>query len=100
VVTGGTPAILARIEQGLETFDRAKIEGFRMSFASVQAHRERLWNSPLDLRQNIPGLPPDRADVILTGSAILERIMEALAFHELTISTRGFRFGALLAPSA
>ncbi len=47
-------------------------------------------------RQNIVGLPPDRADVILTGMAIYEAIMEQFGFKELAVSTRGLRYWALL----
>jgi exopolyphosphatase/guanosine-5'-triphosphate,3'-diphosphate pyrophosphatase len=55
-----------------------------------------LWSLPLAARQQIKGLPPNRADVILSGVVIYENIMEALRLPQLRISTRGLRFGALL----
>ncbi len=63
----------------------------------IHAWGERLWQSTLANRQQIPGLPANRADVILTGIVIYEAIMEQFAFPELRISTRGLRYSALLA---
>jgi exopolyphosphatase/pppGpp-phosphohydrolase len=54
------------------------------------------WQLPLAARRHIPGLPPDRADVITTGMAIYEAIMLRFGFAELQISTRGLRYWALL----
>jgi exopolyphosphatase/guanosine-5'-triphosphate,3'-diphosphate pyrophosphatase len=50
----------------------------------------------LEERQNIPGLPPDRADIIVAGAAVYLFAMESLQAHELTTSTRNLRYGALL----
>ncbi len=96
--TGGTSTILARMEARLDTFEREKIEGIRLSIAQVQAHVERLWSLRLAERKNIVGLPAKRADVILPGVVIYEAVMEAFGFSELRISTRGLRFAALMDP--
>jgi len=39
---------------------------------------------------------PNPADVILTGAAIYESIMEQFGFEEMSVSTRGLRYWALL----
>jgi exopolyphosphatase/guanosine-5'-triphosphate,3'-diphosphate pyrophosphatase len=96
VGTGGTAAILARMEAGLGEYDRGRIEATRLSLERVRWHRHRLWGLPLLRRQEIVGLPRDRADVILTGALIYEALMEQLGFAELRISTRGLRFAAVL----
>jgi exopolyphosphatase/guanosine-5'-triphosphate,3'-diphosphate pyrophosphatase len=96
VGTGGTSTILARMEANLEDFDRARIEGMRLTLAQVRAHVERLWGLPLADRQQITGLPKKRADVILPGVVIYEAVMELFGFSNLRISTRGLRFAALL----
>ena len=62
----------------------------------MRAHVERIWNLPLEERKKIIGLPPKRADVILTGLAIYEAVMARFGFDELRISTRGLRYAALL----
>lgn len=96
VGTGGTTTILARMEKQLTDFDREEIEATRLSLAQVQSHVERHWALPLGERKSIIGLPPKRADVILTGLAIYEAVMTQFGFDELRITTRGLRHAAVL----
>ncbi|MDE3097850.1 MAG: hypothetical protein KGJ88_00100 [Verrucomicrobiota bacterium] len=96
VGTGGTAAILARIELKLDHYDRALIEGARLSMEQIRSQRKRLWALPLAQRREIPGLPASRADVMLYGILIYELVMEEFGFAELRVSTRGIRFGALM----
>jgi len=96
VATGGTASVLAGMETGLSKFDRRKIEDTKLSLTRVHHWVENLWSLPLASRCEIPGLPPKRADVILTGAAIYEAIMEQFRFTELRITTRGLRFAAVM----
>ena len=79
-------------------FDRDKIESTPITLDIIRSHLESHWQMTLADRQKIVGLAPNRADVILTGIAIYEAIMEQLGFSELTVSTRGLRYWALLHP--
>ena len=94
--TGGTATILARMEKQLEDFHREEIEAARLSLGQVNLHMHRLWNISMEERRKIVGLPPKRADVILTGLAIYEATLECFGFTELRISTRGLRYAAVL----
>ena len=96
VGVGGTATILACMEAKLEAFDRTLIEATRLNAARVSWHLERLWSLPLEQRKNIVGLPRNRADVILMGTAIYQAVMEEFGFRELRISTRGLRFAAMM----
>jgi exopolyphosphatase/guanosine-5'-triphosphate,3'-diphosphate pyrophosphatase len=96
VGTGGTATILARIEKKLDRFDRDKIECAVLSFDQIVAHRKKLWSLPLEERKEIPGLPKQRADVILTGVLIYEAVMAEFGLPELRVSTRGLRFAAVM----
>jgi len=96
VGTGGTTSILARVELGLDRFDREKIENTVLTLDQVREHRKNLWRLPLARRKEIPGLPKLRADVILTGVLIYEVLMEEFDFDELRVSTRGLRFAAVM----
>jgi exopolyphosphatase / guanosine-5'-triphosphate,3'-diphosphate pyrophosphatase len=96
VATGGTSSIMARIELGLTSFDRGRIEALPLTRERIRRQRERLWSLELVERKKIIGLPADRADVILTGVAIYELLTELFGFPDLRISTRGLRFAALL----
>jgi exopolyphosphatase/guanosine-5'-triphosphate,3'-diphosphate pyrophosphatase len=93
---GGTSSILARIQLRLESFDREKIDGLGLTMADVQREKQRLWKMSLSERRKIIGLPPNRADVVLPGLLIFERVMQAFRFESLRVSTRGIRFAALM----
>ncbi len=96
VGTGGTATILARMEAKLADFDRARIEAARLGLEQIRAFMNRLWSLALAERKEIVGLPKNRADVILTGMAIYEAVMEQFGFAELRITTRGLRFAAVM----
>jgi exopolyphosphatase / guanosine-5'-triphosphate,3'-diphosphate pyrophosphatase len=98
VGTGGTSTLLARIQGRLADYDREKIESTPITLETIRNHLESHWQMTLGDREKIIGLPPGRADVILTGIAIYEAIMEQLGFSDLTVSTRGLRYWALLHP--
>jgi len=98
VGTGGTASILGCMEGRLGSFDRGTLEATRLSRVRLGWHVERLWGLPLRERKLVVGLPPNRADVILTGAAIYEAVMDCWKFSELRISTRGLRFAALMDP--
>jgi exopolyphosphatase/guanosine-5'-triphosphate,3'-diphosphate pyrophosphatase len=94
--TGGTASILAGMEAKLPAFDRERLEQTRISRERLQWHVEHVWNSAASQRKQIVGLPPNRADVILTGAAIYECVMSCFGFTELRVSTRGLRFAVVL----
>ncbi len=96
VGTGGTTTILARMEARTEDFDRERLESVCLSIEHMHSRVESLWGLSLAERKRIIGLPKSRADVILTGSAICEAIMEGLGFQTFRISTRGLRFAAVM----
>ena len=96
VGTGGTTSILARMELQLADYDRARIEATRFTTDRLRWHVERLWCLPLAERRALPGVPANRADVILFGVVIYEAVMAAFHLEELRVSTRGLRFAAVL----
>lgn len=96
VGTGGTTTILARMENKIDDYDRRRIDATCLTRSRVLEHLVQLWSLPLAERRKIPGLPANRADVILMGAAIYDAVMEHFNFPELRVSTRGLRFGALL----
>lgn len=96
VGTGGTTTILARMAKKLEQFDRDAIEGTRLSLTQLTGYMTELWEKTLAERKLVPGLPPNRADVIIMGVAIYEAILRQFRLPELYVSTRGLRFGALI----
>ena len=94
--TGGAATILARMEYKLDKYHRHEIEGALITLDSIRCWMEKLWALPLRERKGIVGLPKKRADVILTGMAIYEAVLEEFGFPTLRASTRGLRFAAVL----
>lgn len=90
VGTGGTISTFARMEWGA-------IDHVKISQESVLASVQRLDAMPLVERRKVPGLPADRADIIVAGGAVFLVAMELLGADELTVSIRNLRYGALLA---
>jgi exopolyphosphatase/guanosine-5'-triphosphate,3'-diphosphate pyrophosphatase len=57
---------------------------------------EMLCALPLDERRHVPGINPQRADIIICGAAIIETLMAEFGIEELSISERGLRDGLLI----
>ena len=96
VGAGGTPIFLSRIYKERDDLVADEIESLRLSLPEVQMLTDRLWQMPLAARGKLPGLPANRADVILFGAAIYEAVMMRCGFSELRPTLRGVRYGALL----
>lgn len=98
VGAGGATTFLGLIHLQQDEFDRPRLEAIRFTRAETEELTERLWSLPLADRKQLVGLPENRADVILFGAAIYLAIMESFDLKHLQVSTRGVRFGGLLAP--
>ena len=55
-----------------------------------------LCSLPLEARRNVPGMNPERADILIAGAAVLDTLMEDLKLSELHVSERGLRDGLLI----
>jgi exopolyphosphatase/guanosine-5'-triphosphate,3'-diphosphate pyrophosphatase len=91
----GTATTLAAWFLGLEKFNASRIDGLTLSRGDIHRQVEDLkWRTVAERRAQ-PGIEEGRADVLLAGALILWRSMEILDFSEVTISTRGLRYGVL-----
>ena len=94
--TAGTVTTLAAIDLVLDPYDPARVNGHRLSYQRIEALCAELAARPLRERQQVPGLEPARADVIVAGALICLGAMDALGFAEITVSDGGLREGILL----
>ena len=52
---------------------------------------------PIEARRKVPGINPERADIIIAGAAIIDTLMQNLGISELrVIADRGLREGMLI----
>lgn len=75
---GGTVTTLAAMDLQMTEYDAARIQDHPVTRAGVGEALDRMLAMTLEQRRHIPGLQPQRADIICAGAAIL------LAFFELS----------------
>jgi exopolyphosphatase/guanosine-5'-triphosphate,3'-diphosphate pyrophosphatase len=56
----------------------------------------RLRATPLDVRRQMPGLNPQRADIIVAGAAAVARLSKRLGVQQICVNPGGLRDGLLL----
>ena len=78
VGVGGTATTLAAMELRLAAYDAAQIQDFCLTRERISARLDELLAMTLEERRNVPGLQPERADIICAGAAIM------VAFFELS----------------
>ena len=75
---GGTATTLAAMDQQLKVYDAGLIHGYRLSLPRVGKILRCLKSLPLEERKQLPGLQPERADIIIAGVTILKIILQEL----------------------
>ena len=91
---GGTLTTLSAMSNGGNR-DPAVVHGYELSFEQVESAIEMLRSQDVPARQQIPGLDPRRADIILGGAIALAAALEAIECSRIRVSTRGLRWGVL-----
>jgi len=91
----GTVTTVCALALRMEKYDPAVVHGYRLSLDQVLETLARLCAVPLEERKKLPGIEPARADVILAGAAILERVMGHFGLDHVIVSDQGVRWGLL-----
>jgi exopolyphosphatase/guanosine-5'-triphosphate,3'-diphosphate pyrophosphatase len=94
--TGGTFTALASIIMAQQGLSGQPMWGFRVSRPQIRHLVADLAGMSLVERCKVVGLSPQRADTIVAGLAIIERIMRQLRVNVVQVHTRGVRDGLLL----
>jgi exopolyphosphatase/guanosine-5'-triphosphate,3'-diphosphate pyrophosphatase len=95
VGTAGTVTTLAALDLGLETYDRTRVQGHRLSLDALARQRARLSALTVEERADLPCLEPGRADLVLPGLAIVEETLALLRVASLVVSDAGLREGMM-----
>ncbi len=93
VATAGTATTLMAIVLGLEPYDRNAVHGKTLARDALQAIAADLQGKTIAERQEIPGLDPKRAEVILAGAIVLDEAMATADADVATISDAGVKWG-------
>ena len=96
VGVGGTATTLAAIDQRLSVYEPEQVHGYCLSAASVDRILSMLKNMDLKERKKVPGLQPERADIIVAGVLILKIVLNGLGFSWMYISECDMLCGLIL----
>ena len=84
--TSGTIVTVAAVEIGQQVFDPAGLHAFRLTRSAIEDVFRTLATESLSDRVHNPGLPRDRADVIVGGCCVLVALMRSLDADEMIVS--------------
>jgi exopolyphosphatase/guanosine-5'-triphosphate,3'-diphosphate pyrophosphatase len=90
---GGTFTTLAELMMATKREVDVPVAGYRVSQAELRHLLDRLAKLPLRARRNLPGMTPDRADIILAGLTIIDALMKRFRVNTVVVHTRGVRDG-------
>lgn len=96
VGVGGTVTTLAAVDQGLVLYDPERVHGYCLSADNITGILGRLKSMSLDERRRVPGLQPERADIIVAGVAIVKAVLEGLGLESVLISEYDILHGLVL----
>lgn len=94
--SGGTFTSLAAMVMASKGQNSLPVRGYQVTRAEVAHLLDRLRKMPPEKRAAVPGLSPDRADIIVAGLAIVDRVMDRFEVNALQVHNRGVRDGLLL----
>jgi len=99
IAIGGTARNLARIHQRQQGYTGENVHHYRMTPEQVTEIFAKMSVLPCHERSRIPGISKDRADVILSGIAVLQNLLEMSGSDCLLFCNKGLRDGVMYAKS-
>lgn len=92
---GGTVTTFSAINQQLENYDSSQIDNSRITKKKIGEIINELSIASLKERNNIIGLPRDRADIILGGGLILNELVNRTKVKSILVSEKGILYGVI-----
>lgn len=93
---GGTITTLAAVCQELEVYDPQLVHGYTLTRNDVERIMFFLAAKNIEERKKVPGLQPERADIIVAGVTILWAILRYLEASTLVVSEADLLYGIIL----
>ena len=94
--SGGTFTNLASMVMAKKKQSQLPTTGYQVSRAEVRHLVDRLCKMSAKHRREVPGLNPDRADIIVPGLMIIDRILKRFQVNVLQVHAYGVRDGLLM----
>lgn len=96
IAVAGTATSVVSMREKMVVYDSSRVHGAIVTRADIDHLLGELAGKTLEERQNVVGLEPQRAPVIVAGVLILQQIMEVLGAETLTVSERDILHGIIL----
>ena len=93
--SSGTVTTLAGVHLNLPRYNRAAVDGLAMQFEDIVKVSRSLSAMSYEERVAHPCIGTDRADLVISGCAILEAICATWPIGRLRVADRGIREGVL-----
>jgi exopolyphosphatase/guanosine-5'-triphosphate,3'-diphosphate pyrophosphatase len=93
--SSGTVTTLGGVHLKLPRYNRAQVDGLMMSFTDIAGLSRMLARMPYAERAANVCIGADRADLVISGCAILEAICQIWPVGRLRVADRGIREGVL-----
>jgi exopolyphosphatase / guanosine-5'-triphosphate,3'-diphosphate pyrophosphatase len=90
---GGTIRNLATAAMKRGDFPPLDVQGFELDRVVLEELVELLASTPASKRGEVPGIKPDRGDVILGGALVLAAALETGGFDRIEVTEAGLREG-------
>jgi exopolyphosphatase/guanosine-5'-triphosphate,3'-diphosphate pyrophosphatase len=98
VGVAGTATTLAAMGLGLQRWDADAVHGARLTRPQLSRFIDALLAATPEERRALAAVSPERADYLLAGAVILDRVLDVAGRPQMLVSDRGLRYG-LLVPS-
>ncbi|MCB2228490.1 MAG: hypothetical protein KQH53_17550 [Desulfarculaceae bacterium] len=96
VATAGTAATVGALLLGMKIYEPGRVNNLAAGLDELETQLSRLAALPLRERRQVPGLEPERADIILAGMALLQGLLLVLHLDQMTVMDAGLLEGILL----
>ncbi|MDI6600296.1 MAG: Ppx/GppA phosphatase family protein [Thermoanaerobacteraceae bacterium] len=83
---GGTITSLAAVSMELDEYDESKVQGYYLKTVDIKKIRHKFYEMSPDEMRRVKGLQRGREDIILAGTAILEKCLDLLKADGIYVS--------------
>lgn len=89
---GGSAKTLATLSlKEMKSVD--EVHGVAIPYSKISSIYQKVYSTPITLRQNIPGMDKNRADIILAGIMPMKALMDMLGSKKCTVCSHGVKEG-------
>jgi exopolyphosphatase/guanosine-5'-triphosphate,3'-diphosphate pyrophosphatase len=96
IAVAGTATSAASIDQALDPYDPARVEGYELTLSTAERLLARMAAMTEADRRRVTGLDPDRAPTIVAGMILLGQAMRAFGLERVEVSEQDILYGGAL----